>query len=81
MKYKNFTSESVAAGHPDKICDQISDAILDAALRVDSDSRVAVETLVTREKVVIAGEVTCNSKNKLDYKNIAKKVIRVSLLR
>ena len=41
-----FTSESVSAGHPDKVCDQISDAILDAALKQDKDSRVAVETLV-----------------------------------
>lgn len=74
MKYKSFTSESVSAGHPDKICDQISDAVLDAALEVDPKSRVAIETLVTWEKVVIAGEVTC--KKKLDYKKIAKDVIK-----
>ncbi|KKT59853.1 MAG: S-adenosylmethionine synthase, partial [Candidatus Gottesmanbacteria bacterium GW2011_GWA1_44_24b] len=54
-----FTSESVASGHPDKICDQISDAIVDAALSVDPFSRVAVETLVTTNRIVMAGEVTC----------------------
>ena len=53
-----FTSESVTEGHPDKICDQISDSILDALLEVDPYSRVAVETLVTTGLVVVAGEVT-----------------------
>ena len=52
-----FTSESVSEGHPDKICDRISDAILDAYLREDPYSRVAVETLATTNKVVLAGEV------------------------
>lgn len=69
-----FTSESVAAGHPDKICDQISDAIVDAALSVDSKARVAVETLVTTNRVVLAGEVTC--KKKLPYEKIARDVIK-----
>ncbi|WP_226336955.1 methionine adenosyltransferase [Arthrobacter sp. UM1] len=53
-----FTSESVTAGHPDKICDQISDAILDAMLEKDPDSRVAVETMATTGLVHVAGEVT-----------------------
>ncbi len=53
-----FTSESVTIGHPDKICDQISDAVLDAMLTVDPDSRVAVETLTTTGLVHVAGEVT-----------------------
>lgn len=74
MNYKSFTSESVASGHPDKICDQVSDAILDAALYSDPQSRVAIETLVTWERMIIAGEVTC--KEKIDFKEIAKKVIR-----
>lgn len=52
-----FTSESVSEGHPDKICDQISDAILDAFLSEDPESRVGVETLVTTNRIVIAGEV------------------------
>lgn len=69
MKYPLFTSESVCAGHPDKICDQISDAILDAALSVDKNSRVAVETLVTINKIVLAGEVSC--KENIDYRSIA----------
>ena len=52
-----FTSESVSEGHPDKVADQISDAILDEYLKEDPFSRVAVETLVTTNKVVVAGEV------------------------
>ncbi len=54
-----FTSESVSEGHPDKVCDQISDAILDACLAQDSKSRVACETLTTTNLVVNAGEITC----------------------
>ena len=52
-----FTSESVSEGHPDKVCDQISDAILDRFLAADPDSKVAVETLVTKNRIVLAGEV------------------------
>ena len=52
------TSESVTEGHPDKVCDQISDAILDAYLAQDPKSRVAVETMVSTDMVVLAGEVT-----------------------
>lgn len=56
--YKNLiTSESVAAGHPDKVADQVSDAILDAYIAADSSSRTAIETLVTKDNVIIAGEV------------------------
>lgn len=55
-----FTSESVTEGHPDKVCDQISDGILDALLSVDRNSRVAVETLATTGLVHVAGEVTCD---------------------
>jgi S-adenosylmethionine synthetase len=58
MSKKLFASESVTEGHPDKICDQISDAILDAILREDRDARVAVEVLVTNGLVVVAGEIT-----------------------
>lgn len=60
MKYL-FTSESVSEGHPDKVADQISDAILDEMLRQDANSRVACETLVTTGQVVVAGEVTTNA--------------------
>ena len=74
MNYPLFTSESVCSGHPDKICDQISDAVLDEALSKDKNARVAVETLVTTNKVIMAGEVTL--KGSLDYKAIAKKVIK-----
>lgn len=69
-----FTSESVSQGHPDKLCDQISDAILDACLAQDSSSRVAVETLATTNFVCISGEVT--TKAKVDYEAIARSVIR-----
>lgn len=73
MTLTHFTSESVAAGHPDKICDQISDAVVDAALQVYPESRVAVETLVTANRVVLAGEVTCPKS--LNYAGIAGNVI------
>ena len=69
-----FTSESVSEGHPDKVCDRISDAILDAALALDPLSRTAVETMATREKIIISGEVT--TKAKLDYEKIARDVVR-----
>ena len=60
MKNRLFTSESVTEGHPDKIADQISDAILDSLLSQDTKSRVAVETLITTGQVHVAGEVTTN---------------------
>jgi S-adenosylmethionine synthetase len=69
----HFTSESVTEGHPDKIADQISDAILDAALRECPPSRVAVETLVTTGLVVIAGEITTEAR--IDFAGIARRTI------
>jgi len=68
-----FTSESVSEGHPDKICDQISDAILDAHLALDPESRVACETLVKGGMIVIAGEIT--SKGRVSYTDVAREVI------
>jgi S-adenosylmethionine synthetase len=68
-----FTSESVTEGHPDKIADQISDAIVDAALAEDPGSRVAVETLLTTGLVVLAGELT--TKTAIDYGAIARRTI------
>ena len=68
-----FTSESVTEGHPDKICDQISDAILDEFLRQDPESRVAVESLTTTGIVFVAGEVT--SKGKVDMQKIVRNTI------
>jgi len=68
-----FTSESVSEGHPDKMCDQISDAILDALLAQDPKSRVAVETLVKTGMVVVAGEVTTGAK--IDYEKIIRQVV------
>lgn len=68
-----FTSESVCSGHPDKICDQVSDAIVDAALSQDKYARVAVETLVTKDKTILAGEVTLNGE--INYKKVASELI------
>ncbi|MBI2995239.1 MAG: methionine adenosyltransferase [Candidatus Melainabacteria bacterium] len=73
MAKQLFTSESVTEGHPDKLCDQISDAVLDAALTGDPKSRVACETFATTGLVVIGGEIT--SKTRLDYESIARKTI------
>ncbi len=73
MRYL-FTSESVSEGHPDKVCDQISDAILDAMLSKDSNSRVACETMVTTGLVVICGEVTTNAK--VDIQKTVREVIK-----
>ena len=70
-----FTSESVSEGHPDKVCDQISDAILDACLAKDPKSRVACETLVTTNLVVNAGEITCEGWKQIDPEAIARKVV------
>jgi len=69
-----FTSESVTEGHPDKIADQISDAVLDAALSEDPTSRVACETLITTGLVVMAGEIT--TKAHVDYGRVARETIR-----
>jgi S-adenosylmethionine synthetase len=69
-----FTSESVSEGHPDKICDQISDAMLDAMLQQDPRSRVACECLVTTGFVVVAGEVT--TKATVDYQDLVRSTIR-----
>jgi len=68
-----FTSESVSEGHPDKVADQISDAVLDAMLAQDPHSRVACETLVTTGLVVLAGEIT--SKATIDYQEVVRKTI------
>ena len=69
-----FSSEAVSEGHPDKVCDQISDAVLDAALAGDPSSRVACETLVKNDLVVLAGEIT--TRTRLDYVEIARDAIR-----
>ena len=71
-----FTSESVSEGHPDKVADQISDAILDACLKLDRHAHVACETMVGPDVVINMGEVTCRGFEKLDTKAIAKRVVR-----
>ncbi|MCC7441666.1 MAG: methionine adenosyltransferase [Bdellovibrionales bacterium] len=70
-----FTSESVSEGHPDKMADQVSDAVLDAILAQDPKARVACETLLTTQLVVLAGEITTTAKN-VDYVAIARNKIR-----
>ena len=69
-----FTSESVSEGHPDKLCDQVSDAVLDAAISEDPRSRVACETLCKTGFIVVAGEITTQAKN-LDFGKIARNVV------
>ena len=71
--YSVFTSESVSEGHPDKMADQISDAVLDAMLAQDADSRVACETLLKDELVVVAGEIRSNAE--LDVEALIREVI------
>lgn len=73
MNYPQFSSESVCEGHPDKVCDQISDAILDACYTLDPKARVGVETLVTTNKIVLAGEITINGK--VNFEAIARQKI------
>ncbi len=69
-----FTSESVSEGHPDKVCDQISDAVLDAILAQDPESRVACETMTSRGLVVVSGEIT--TKARIDFQELIRGVIR-----
>jgi len=69
-----FTSESVTEGHPDKICDQVSDSILDELISQDPDSRVAVEAMTTTGIVIVAGEVTSNAK--IDSQNVVRKTLK-----
>ena len=71
-----FTSESVSEGHPDKVADQISDAILDACLKLDSRAHVACETMVGPDVVVNMGEITCSGFEKIDTQAIARRVVR-----
>ena len=79
MKSKVFTSESVSEGHPDKLCDQVSDAVLDAALKDDPKARVACETMVKSEEgslgvVILGGEITTTAN--IDYENIVRKTVK-----
>lgn len=71
---KLFTSESVSEGHPDKICDQISDAILDEVLKQDPNAKVACETFATTNYLLIGGQITTTAS--VDYEKIARDVLR-----
>jgi S-adenosylmethionine synthetase len=68
-----FTSESVSMGHPDKVADQISDALLDAYLALDPEARVAIETMVTEDHVILAGEVRAEAS--IDYEAVVRRVV------
>lgn len=74
MHHYLFTSESVAVGHPDKVADQISDAILDACLENDPESRVACETMLAPGLVILAGEISSNAQ--IDYQQVVRKTIK-----
>lgn len=74
MKKYLFTSESVTEGHPDKVCDLISDTILDECLKQDENSRVAVETFASKDLITIAGQITTNAK--IDAEKIARDVLK-----
>ena len=74
MKKYSFTSESVTEGHPDKMADQVSDAVLDAILKEDANGRVACETLLTTGLCVVAGEITTSAY--VDIPKIAREVIK-----
>ncbi|MBO6284796.1 MAG: methionine adenosyltransferase [Bacilli bacterium] len=76
MQKKLFTSESVSEGHPDKVCDQIADAILDECLRLDPHAHVACEVFATKEYVLIGGEITLHGDVHVNYEQIARDVLR-----
>ena len=71
-----FTSESVSAGHPDKICDQISDALLDAYLKLNNQSRLAIETFATTNQVIVGGEIRAPQINTADFENIIRQTVK-----
>ena len=74
MEKRLFTSESVTEGHPDKICDNISDAVLDAIMAQDPNSRVACETAITTGLVLVMGEITTNAS--VDFQSVVRNTIK-----
>lgn len=76
IKKGSFTSESVTEGHPDKICDQISDSVLDAVLALDENGKVACETLVGKDFIVLTGEITGKNSDTISYEKIVKDVLK-----
>ena len=74
-----FTSESVSEGHPDKVADQIADAVLDECISLDPKAHVACEVFVSRNFVLIGGEITINSQKPVNFVEIVKKTLKVLL--
>lgn len=74
MKKYYFTSESVTEGHPDKLCDTISDSILDECINQDKNARVAVETFASSNKITLAGQITFQGE--INYEEIVRKTIK-----
>jgi len=72
---KTFTTESVLSGHPDKLCDRISDKIVDECLHRDKHSKVAIETGVKDDNVILLGEITCNDFNNINFDKLVKEVL------
>ena len=71
-----FTSESVTEGHPDKICDSISDSILDACLELDPESKVAIESVAKSNMILLAGEITTKENVEIKYDDIVRKRLK-----
>ena len=72
-----FTSESVTEGHPDKICDSLSDSILDACLESDPESKVAIESVAKSNMVLLAGEITMKDSDKINFEDIVRKRLKI----
>jgi S-adenosylmethionine synthetase len=74
--YFSFTSEAAGEGHPDKVCDQISDAIVDECLKIDTEAYLGIETAIKGNMVIIFGEITMKDREKIDCSQIARDVLK-----
>lgn len=76
MENRLFTSESVTEGHPDKVCDQVSDAVLDAILAIEPEAHVACEVSATTGVIVLMGEISANALNHVDVEQVVRDTVR-----
>ena len=76
MENRLFTSESVTEGHPDKVCDQVSDAVLDAILAIEPEAHVACEVSATTGMIVLMGEISANALNHVDVEQVVRDTVR-----